>query len=146
MNAIQNKYDYNGRELVIYLERQYIDKYRCIDRERRLLAVRSFVPAGTSLLYCYMDRYNIKTIDTDFIIDRIPVEYENSYMLIRYNPDREQYFYCIGGRWAGADNGYMSKATGKYVINKLRELGTDNNITANMVVILARGCRNVKQK
>ena len=70
MNAIQNKYDYNGRELVIYRERQYIDKYRCIDRERRLQSIRSFIPEGTSLLYCYMDRYNIKTIDTDFIICR----------------------------------------------------------------------------
>lgn len=144
MNAIQNKYDYNGRELVIYLERQYIDKYRCIDRERRLLAVRSFVPAGTSLLYCYMDRYNIKTIDIDFIIDRIPVEYENSYMLIRYNPDREQYFYCEKSPFLGNANGYISIATGKYVINKLRELGTDNNITANIINILARGCRNEK--
>ena len=53
----------------------------------------------------YIDRFKF--------IDCIPIEYENSYMLIRYNPDREQYFYCIGGRWAGADNGYISKATGK---------------------------------
>lgn len=128
MNTIQNKYDYNGRELVIYLERQYIDKYRCVDRD---------------LLYCYMDRYNIKIIDTDFNIDRIPVEYENSYMLIRYNPDREQYFYCEKSPFFGNANGYISIATGKYVINKLRGLGLNNTLSINIINILARGCRNV---
>lgn len=101
------------KELIIYKERQFIDKYRCIDRIKKLVSVRSFQPAGVGLLYCYIDRYNLKTLDIDFIVDRIPLEYENKYILFRYSQEKKMYFYCERGQhWAGNEYGYMSRAAG----------------------------------
>lgn len=52
--------------IVTYLERTFIDRYTCIDRERTFTALSSFVQGG--LTYFKLDRFNYKVIETDFII------------------------------------------------------------------------------
>ena len=134
------------KELIIYKERQFIDKYRCIDRIKKLVSVRSFQPAGVGLLYCYIDRYNLKTLDIDFIVDRIPLEYENKYILFRYSQEKKMYFYCERGQhWAGNEYGYMSRAAGQYAIEKLAKLaklgGAGDDLGANLIIKIFRGVK-----
>lgn len=52
--------------IVTYRGRTFIDRYTCIDRERTFMALSSFVQGG--LAYFKLDRFNYKTIETDFII------------------------------------------------------------------------------
>ena len=52
--------------VVTYRERTFIDRYTCIDRERTLTAISSFVQGG--LTYFKLDRFNYKVVETDFII------------------------------------------------------------------------------
>lgn len=52
---------------ITYRNRVFIDAYRCIDHESTLTPVKSFW--NGNLLYCYVDRYNIKVISKDDIIN-----------------------------------------------------------------------------
>ena len=52
--------------IVTYMERTFIDRYTCIDRQRTFTALSSFVRGG--LTYFKLDRFNYKVVETDFII------------------------------------------------------------------------------
>ena len=52
--------------IVTYMERTFIDRYTCIDRQRTFTALSFFVQGG--LTYFKLDRFNYKVIETDFII------------------------------------------------------------------------------
>ena len=52
---------------VTYRQRTFIDDYRCIDSERTINAVNAF--RSGSILYCYIDRFNVLAISLDDIID-----------------------------------------------------------------------------
>lgn len=60
---------------VVYVERQPLDRYRCIDRVKTVNIERTFRSGG--LLYGYIDRFNVVSIDIDMIIsiDGKPGEY-----------------------------------------------------------------------
>lgn len=60
---------------VVYMQRQMIDHYKCIDKVKTVNVERTFESGG--LLYGYIDRFNIISIDKDMIIsiDGIPGEY-----------------------------------------------------------------------
>ena len=53
---------------ITYRERTFIDKYRCIDKERTAVGGSMFNPEGTSLLYIKVDDYNYLVISKDDII------------------------------------------------------------------------------
>ena len=52
--------------IVTYMERTFIDRYTCIDRQRTFTALSFFVQGG--LTYFKLDQFNYKVIETDFII------------------------------------------------------------------------------
>lgn len=52
--------------IVTYIERTFIDRYTCIDRERTFTSLSSFVQGG--LTYFKLDRFNYKVVETDFIV------------------------------------------------------------------------------
>lgn len=73
---------------VVYIQRQQLDSYRCIDRVKTVNLERTFESGG--LLYGYIDSFNIVSIDKDMIIsiDSIPGEYKKrhgSYTVITDN-------------------------------------------------------------
>lgn len=51
---------------VTYRNRVFIDRYRCIDHEEALIATKTFRQGN--ILYCYIDRYNMKAISIEDII------------------------------------------------------------------------------
>lgn len=53
---------------VTYIERQFLTKYTCIDREKTFYANSYFVPEGTELYYFKINEFNYKTIGKDDII------------------------------------------------------------------------------
>lgn len=61
---------------VVYIERQPRDKFSCIDHVKTVNLERTFENGG--LLYGYIDRFNIISIDKDMIIsiDGVPGEYK----------------------------------------------------------------------
>lgn len=61
---------------VVYIERQQVDRYKCIDRVKTVDIERTFESGG--LLYGYVDRFNVVAIDKDMIIsiDGVPGEYK----------------------------------------------------------------------
>jgi len=60
---------------VVYIQRQQRDRYSCIDRVKTVNLERTF--ESGDLLYGYIDRFNIVSIDKDMIIsiDGTPSEY-----------------------------------------------------------------------
>lgn len=58
------------REKITFVEKIPIDKYRARAYTRTVVVERTFIPAGTSLLYGYTDRYNVVTIALDTIVKR----------------------------------------------------------------------------
>ena len=60
---------------VVYIQRQMIDHYKCIDKVKAVNIERTFESGG--LLYGYIAPFNIISIDKDMIIsiDSIPGEY-----------------------------------------------------------------------
>ncbi len=52
---------------VKYRERHFLDKYRCIDTFHELKTEKYF--CSGNLLYCYTDRYNVKVIAKEDIIE-----------------------------------------------------------------------------
>ena len=52
--------------IVTYIERTFIDRYTCIDRQRTFMALSYFVQGG--LTYFKLNQFNYKVIETDFII------------------------------------------------------------------------------
>ena len=61
---------------IAYIQRQQIDRYKCIDRVKTVDLERTFESGG--LLYGYIDRFNIVSIEKDMIvsIDGVPGEYK----------------------------------------------------------------------
>ena len=51
--------------IVTYIERRFIDRFTCIDEERTIKALSSFVNGG--LTYFRINRFNYKVIETDSI-------------------------------------------------------------------------------
>lgn len=51
--------------IVTYIERRFIDRFICIDQERTIKALSSFVNGDST--YFRIDRFNYKVIETDFI-------------------------------------------------------------------------------
>ena len=51
--------------IVTYIERGFIDRFTCIDTEKTIKALSSFVQGG--LTYFRIDRFNYKAIETDLI-------------------------------------------------------------------------------
>ena len=51
--------------IVTYIERRFIDRFTCIDTERIIKALSSFVQGG--LTYFRINRFDHKVIETDFI-------------------------------------------------------------------------------
>lgn len=51
--------------IVTYTERRFIDRFTCIDMEQTIKALSASIQGG--LTYIKIDRYNYKTIETDFI-------------------------------------------------------------------------------
>lgn len=51
---------------VVYIQRQQLDCYRCIDKVKTITLERTF--ENGNLLYGYTDRYNIVAIEKDMII------------------------------------------------------------------------------
>lgn len=64
-----------------YAERHSIDKYTCYDTKRKINIYRTF--QNGSLLYGYIDRFNVVSIDIDMIIsiDGKPGEYAKNHSL-----------------------------------------------------------------
>lgn len=60
---------------VVYIQRQMINHYKCIDKVKTVNVKRTFESGG--LLYGYINQFNIISIDKDMIIsiDGIPGEY-----------------------------------------------------------------------
>lgn len=61
--------------IVTYIERQYLDKYRCIDTERTFRARSSFSQGG--LTYFRVNQFEYKVVDTDKIISIKKLEERN---------------------------------------------------------------------
>lgn len=61
---------------IVYIQRQRLDSYRCIDRVKTVNLKRTFECGN--LLYGYIDPFNIISIDKDMIIsiDDVPGEYK----------------------------------------------------------------------
>ena len=55
-------------ERITYRIRTYLDKYRCIDTQAKIVLSRPWIVGG--LLYGYIDRFNVKCISLDDIISR----------------------------------------------------------------------------
>ena len=51
--------------IVTYIERRFIDRYTCIDTERTIKALSTFIQDG--LTYIKIDRYNYKVVETEYI-------------------------------------------------------------------------------
>ena len=51
---------------VTYRNRSFIGDYRCIDHEETIEAVKTFRSSG--VLYCYLDRFNVKAISLEDVI------------------------------------------------------------------------------
>ena len=51
--------------IVTYIERRFIDRFTCIDAEKTIKALSSFVQGG--LTYFRIDRFNYKAIETNLI-------------------------------------------------------------------------------
>ena len=51
--------------IVTYIERRFIDRFTCIDEERTIKALSSFVNGGST--YFRINRFNYKVIETDSI-------------------------------------------------------------------------------
>ena len=51
--------------IVTYIERRFIDRFTCIDEERTIKALSSFVNGG--LTYFRINSFNYKVIETDSI-------------------------------------------------------------------------------
>ena len=51
--------------IVTYIERRFIDRFTCIDTERNVKALSTFIQGG--LTYIKIDRYNYKVVETEFI-------------------------------------------------------------------------------
>ena len=51
--------------IVTYIERRFIDRFTCIDTERTIKALSTFIQGG--LTYLKIDRYNHKVVETEFI-------------------------------------------------------------------------------
>ena len=51
--------------IVTYIERRFIDRFTCIDTERTLKALSTFIQGG--LTYIKIDRYNYKVVETELI-------------------------------------------------------------------------------
>ena len=51
--------------IVTYTERRFIDRFTCIDTERTIKALSTFIQGG--LTYIKIDRYNYKVVETEFI-------------------------------------------------------------------------------
>lgn len=116
------------KEYIYYREREYIDKYKCRERIESIFSFRSFIPEKTNLLYCCVDRFNYKTIGLECIVDRVPASYENvkTLLVLRYDPKKKMYFFFY--KTPAPVTGYISTATGKYIINKMEKLAGDNLI------------------
>lgn len=52
--------------IIAYRERQMIDRFTCIDSERKTRLFRPWIASG--LLYGYLDRFNVKAIPIDDIL------------------------------------------------------------------------------
>lgn len=50
---------------VTYIDRRFLDRYRCIDTERTFYALSSFQQGG--LTYFKTDRFNVRVIETNLI-------------------------------------------------------------------------------
>ena len=51
--------------IVTYIERRFIDRFTCIDTERSVKALSTFIQGG--LTYIKINRYNYKVVETEFI-------------------------------------------------------------------------------
>ena len=51
--------------VVTYIERRFIDRFTCVDTERTIKALSTFIQGG--LTYIKIDRYNYKVVETEFI-------------------------------------------------------------------------------
>ena len=51
--------------IVTYIERRFIDRFTCIDTERTIKALSTFIQGG--LTYIKIDSYNYKVVETEFI-------------------------------------------------------------------------------
>lgn len=51
--------------IVTYIDRQFIDRFTCIDTEKTIKALSMFVQGG--LTYFKINCFNYKTIETNFI-------------------------------------------------------------------------------
>ena len=67
--------------IIEYVERRNIDKYTCYDTKRKINIHGTF--QNGSLLYGYIDRFNIVSIDIDMIIsiDGKPGKYTKRHSL-----------------------------------------------------------------
>lgn len=53
---------------VVYRQRVFLDRFRCIDRERKAFLVRHWWSENGNLLYGYVDRFNTICIAKEDII------------------------------------------------------------------------------
>lgn len=51
---------------VVYMERVFIDNYKCIDHTRTIKFLKAW--KNNNILYGYIDRFNIKAISIENII------------------------------------------------------------------------------
>lgn len=51
--------------IVTYIERRFIDRFTCIDMERTIKALSTFIQGG--LTYIKINQYNYKVVETEFI-------------------------------------------------------------------------------
>lgn len=51
--------------IVTYIERRFIDHFTCIDTERAIKALSTFIQGG--LTYIKINSYNYKVVETEFI-------------------------------------------------------------------------------
>ena len=56
---------------VYYRERRFLDKYRCIDRIESFRFQDYFTTKGTSVVYFKIDRFNVKVISIEDIVELI---------------------------------------------------------------------------
>lgn len=54
--------------IVTYKERNFIDRFRCIDTERKFYALCKWKPERTSLWYFRVNEFNVRTISESDII------------------------------------------------------------------------------
>ena len=51
--------------IVTYIERRFIDRFTCIDTERTVKGLSTFIQGG--LTYIKINSYNYKVVETEFI-------------------------------------------------------------------------------